>query len=292
VSSKDTPFAYYRIVSTGYFNTMQMPLLSGRNFTEHDTIQTPGVAVINETMARRFWPNGNPLGSHVTIDDANDRREVEIVGVTSDVKHKALEANADFELFIPINQTPQDTVYWFTTNQFWVIRSKTEPSVLASDVRHVIQSSDNDVATETKTMDDYMAATVAPRRFNLLLLGIFAGTALVLTVVGIYGVMTTLVSQRSREIGIRIALGARRTQMGAMVVLHGLKLVSLGIAIGLVLAALFSRVWSNLLFRVSPEDPITYAALVSLILFVAMVACCIPALRAMRVDPMTVLREQ
>lgn len=291
-TTKDIPFAYYRIVSTPYFKTMAIPLVAGRNFSEHDTTQTTGVAVINETMAKRFWPDGGALGSHLTIDDANDLRQVEVVGITADVKHKALEADSDFVLYIPITQTPHDTVLWLTTNQFWVLRSSEKPDVLAKEVRKIIKSSDNSVATEIKTMDDYMTASVAPRRFNLLLLGIFAGTALMLTIVGIYGAMTTLVSQRSREIGIRIALGGQRMQMGAMVIRQGFKLVGLGVAFGLAGALIVTRILANLLFRVSPEDPATYAGLVLLILLVALAACFIPAVRAMKIDPISTLREQ
>lgn len=248
--------------------------------------------MINETMARRFWPNGDAVGSHVTIDDADALRTVEIVGIVADVKHKTLEADPDSELFVPIKQIPQDTVLWLATNQFWILRASGDPMLLAAEVRHIIQSTDSDVATDIKPLDDYLAASVAPRRFNLLLVIVFAGTALLLTIVGIYGVMANLVSQRSREIGIRMALGARRSQVGGLIILHGLKLVALGIAVGLVATVLATRVLANLLFRVSPEDPVTYVGLAFLIAIVSVLACCIPAFRAMTIDPMTTLRQQ
>jgi len=292
ITSRDVPFAYYRIVSPDYFKTMRIPIEAGRSFSENDSAQFPGVALINQTMARQIFPDGGALGSHLTIDDANDLRQVEIVGITADVRDKGLNVNPAFELFIPMNQTPPDTVLWLATNQFWVVRCQGDPELLVSQVRHVIRASDSEVPAQIKTMDDYMAGVVAPRRFNLMLLGAFALTGLLLTVIGIYGVMTTFVGQRTREIGIRMALGARRAQMGSLVVLQGLKFVCAGIAIGVIGALAASRVLANLLFGVSGEDLATYCGLVLLVLLVAALACSVPALRAMRIDPMTTLRQQ
>jgi ABC-type antimicrobial peptide transport system permease subunit len=161
---------------------------------------------------------------------------------------------------------------------------------LARQARQVFDSTDKDVAAEIRPFDDYLAASLVPRRFNALLITIFAGAALLLTLVGIYGVMANLVSQRTREIGIRMALGARRSQVGSLIVLHGLKLVGVGVAVGLAVAFAATRVLANLLFHVSAEDPMTYTMLVLLILVVAVLACCVPAVRAMRVDPVATLR--
>ncbi len=291
-NNKDVPFAYYRIVSPEYFKTMRIPLLGGRSFTEHDTAQTPGVAIINQTMAQNFWPGGDAIGNHLTIDDANSLRQVEIVGVARDVKHNGLDGKPGFELFIPVNQTPQDTFPLLTINQFWVLRSGSDPSALTREVRNVIRSADAEVATDIKVMDDYLSTSLAPRRFNLLLLGIFAGAALLLTIVGIYSAMSNVVSQRSREMGIRMALGSRRSQMGRLIILQGLKLAGTGVAIGLAGAFIATRLLSSLLFQVSTEDPLTYLGLVFGIIFIAVLACCVPAMRAMRIDPMAILRQQ
>ena len=290
-NSKEQPSADYRMISPHYFQAMQIPLLSGRAFTDHDTAETQAVAIINATMARRFWPNGDAVGSHVTIDDANDLRTVEIVGVVSDVKHKALEADPDPELFVPIKQIPQDVAPWLAINQFWIVRASGDPMRLAADVRRIIHSTDSEVATDVKPLDDYLNASIAPRRFNLLLLGVFASTALMLTIVGIYGVMANLVSQRSREIGIRMALGAGRWQIGRSVILQGLKLVAIGVLVGCVASIFVTQSLSHLLFKVSPEDPITYGGLVLLIVIVSVFACSIPAFRAMTTDPISTLRQ-
>lgn len=290
-SSKELPSADYRMISPKYFEAMQIPLISGRIFSDHDDAGMAGAAIINQTMAHRFWPDGDAVGSHVTIDDADNLRTVEIVGVVADVKHKSLEADADPELFVPMKQAPQDVVPWLAINQFWVVRASGDPAVLTSEVRHIVQSTDAEVATDIKPLGDYLNASVAPRRFNLLLLGVFAGTALMLTIIGIYGVMANLVSQRSREIGIRMALGAQRWQIGRSVILQGLKLVGIGVVVGCITTVLATRVLSNLLFKVSPEDPVTYAGLTFLIVVVSVFACCIPAIRAMTTDPMTTLRQ-
>lgn len=290
-NGKEQPSADYRMISPHYFEAMQIPLLSGRTFTEHDTTEMPGVAVINETMAHRFWPNRDAVGSHVTIDDANDLRIVEIVGVVADVKHKTLEADPDPELFVPIKQVPQDVVPWLAINQFWILRTPGDPMRMAADVRRIIHSTDSEVATDIKPLDDYLTASIAPRRFNLLLLGVFASTALILTIVGIYSVMANFVSQRSREIGIRMALGAGRWQIGKSVIFQGLKLVTIGVVVGCVSTVLVTRSLAHLLFKVSPEDPLTYGGLVLLIVIVSVFACSIPAFRAMTTDPMSTLRQ-
>lgn len=292
VSGKELPVTSYRMVSAGYFDAMHIPLLQGREFTEQDTTEKPGICIISQTMAHRFWPNGGAVGSHVTIDDANDLRTVEIVGVASDVHYKSLDATPASELFVPIKQVPQDMVFFLAMNQFWVLRTSGDPMLLAKEAQQVIKSQDNEVATEMKPLDDYMEASVAPRRFNLLLLEIFSGTALVMTVVGIYGVMANLVTQRYREISIRIALGASRSEIGRLVFAQGFKLVATGIAVGLVATLLATHFLQNMLFEVSTRDPLTYVVLVFSTLAVAMLVCDIHRARAVKIDPMVLLRQQ
>jgi predicted permease len=292
VSAKERPVTSYRMVSTGYFDAMRIPLLQGRAFTEQDTTQTAGVCIINQTMARRLWPNGDAIGSHVTIDDANDLRTVEVVGIVSDVHYKSLDSTPGSELFVPIKQVPQDMVFFLAMNQFWVLRTSGDPMLVAREAQKVIKSQDNEVATEMKPLDDYMAASVAPRRFNLLLLEIFSGTALVMTIIGIYGVMANLVSQRYREISIRIALGASRSEISRLVFRQGFKLVTTGIVVGLIATLFATHFLQNMLFQVSTRDPLTYVVLVLSIVAVAMLVCDIHRARATRIDPMVLLRQQ
>jgi putative ABC transport system permease protein len=292
VSGKELPVTSYRMVSAAYFDAMHIPLLQGREFTEHDTTETPGVCIINQTMAHRFWPNGDAVGSHVTIDDANDLRTVEIVGVASDVRYRSLDAAPASELFVPIKQVPQDMVFFLGMNQFWVLRTAGDPMLLARQAQQVIKSHDSEVATEMKPMNDYMSAAVAPRRFNLLLLEIFSATALVMTVIGIYGVMANLVSQQYREISIRIALGATRSQIGRMVLMQGFKLVATGVAVGLAATLLATHFLGDMLFQVSARDPLTYVILILSLVSIAMLVCAIHKARATRIDPMVLLRQQ
>ncbi len=292
VSAKELPVASYRMVSPGYFDAMRIPLLQGREFTEHDAQDKAGVCIISQTMAHRFWPNGDAVGSHVTIDDANNTRTVEIVGVASDTRYKSLDAAPGTELFVPLKQVPQDMVFLLAMNQFWVLRTSGDPMLVGREARQIIKSRDGDVAAEMKPMDDYMTASVAPRRFNLLLLEIFSGTALVMTVIGIYGVMANLVAQRYREISIRIALGATRSQIGRLVFVQGFKLVAAGIVIGLVLTFLLTSFMKDMLYEVSARDPLTYLVLVFSMVAIAMLVCDIHRARATRIDPMALLRQQ
>jgi putative ABC transport system permease protein len=291
-AGKELPLTAHRMVGTGYFDAMHIPLLQGREFTEHDTQATPGVCIISQTMARRFWPNGDAVGSHIRIDDAQDFRTVEIVGVVADYRYTSLDASPGSELFVPMKQVPQDMIPWLAMNQFWVLRTSGDPMQLAREARQVIKSQDSEVATEMKPMDDYMAASVAPRRFNLLLLEIFSGTALVMAVIGIYAVMANLVNQRYREISIRIALGASRSDISRLVRLQGFKLVAAGVVLGLIATLLATHFLQNMLFEVSARDPLTYVVLVFIMVTIAALVCEIHRTRAIKIDPMVLLRQQ
>lgn len=284
----------YRIASTGYFRAMKIPLLGGREFGEQDNAHTTPVAIISETLARRFWPDGNPVGARLSIDD-NDQgpRLVEVVGVVGDVKHLSLEDVPVPHIYLPLRQLHEDGVVWMTNNQYWLIRSQVNPLNLASAVQREIRKVDPEVpASNIKTMDEYLSASVSPRRFNLWLLTVFAAAALVLATVGIYGVMSYMVAQRTREIGVRMALGAGRSDIFRMVIGHGMLLAAAGLAAGLLGALALSRLMSGLLYQVSTTDPATYILLTVFLLLVTLAACFLPARRATKVDPMIALRYE
>ena len=286
--------ADYRLVSTGYFRALRIPLLAGREFSEGDTALTGSVAMISRSLAHRYWPSGNPLGAHLMIDD-NDQgpRPVEIVGVVGDVKHLSLDEEPAPHIYLPIHQAHEDAVVWLTNNQYWLLRTVVDPSTLAAAARREIQAVDREVpASSIRTMDQYLAASVAPRRFNLWLLTVFAGAALVLAGTGLYGVISCGVAQRRREIGIRMALGAQARDVLKLVIGQGMAMALGGVALGLLAALGLTRLLTSLLFSVSSTDPPTLLATAGLLMFVALLACWIPARRAMRVDPMVALREE
>jgi predicted permease len=286
--------ADYRIASTGYFRAMKIPLQRGREFGEQDNAQTTPVAIISETLARRFWPDGNPVGARLSIDDNNQGpRPVEVVGVVGDVKHLSLEDEPTPHIYLPLRQLHEDGVVWMANNQYWLIRSQVPPLTLAAAVQREIRKVDPEVpASNVKTMEQYLSASVSPRRFNLWLLTVFAIAALVIATVGIYGVMSYSVAQRTREIGVRMALGAQRSDILRMVVGHGMSLAVAGLAAGLVGALALSRLMGGLLYQVSTTDPATYILLTFFLLLVTLAACLVPARRATKVDPMIALRYE
>jgi predicted permease len=284
----------YRIASTGYFRAMKIPLLGGREFSEQDNTHTTPVAIISETLARRFWPDKNPIGARLLVDD-NDQgpRMVEIVGVVGDVKHLSLEDAPVPHVYLPLRQLHEDGLVWMTNNQYWLIRSRVSPLSLSSAVQREIRKVDPDVpASNIKTMEEYLSASVSPRRFNLRLLTVFAVAALVLATVGIYGVMSYAVAQRTREIGVRMALGAKPSDIFRLVIGQGMLLAMAGLAAGLIGALALSRLMSGLLYQVSTTDPATYILLTFFLLLVTLAACLFPARRATKVDPMIALRNE
>lgn len=284
----------YRVAGADYFRTLKIPLIAGRQFNEHDTAQTTPVVLISQNLARRYWPNASPIGARLRIDD-NDQgpRPVEIVGVVGDVKHLSLDGEPSFHIYLPLHQIHEDGVALFTNNQYWLLRTAVNPLTLAAAVRREIQAVDRSVPTSNiRTMDQYLAASIAPRRFNLWLLTIFAGTALVLAATGLYGVISYGVAQRRQEIGIRMALGAQAGDVLKLVLGQGMALAMIGVAFGVVTALALTRLMKNLLFGVSTTDPLTFSVIALLLMFVALLACYIPARPAMKVDPMVALRYE
>jgi putative ABC transport system permease protein len=274
-----------RWVSPDYFKTLKIQLLKGRVFTEGDAADSPPVLVINEAMARQYWPNEDPVGRRVAFN-SRDNQPVwrEIVGVVKDVRHVALDTESKPQIYFPFTHFPSPMMTL-------VARTDGDPMNFVAAVRSQVQAIDRDQpVSNVHTMEELLARSVSERRFNLLLLAIFAGVALLLAAVGIYGVMSYSVEQRTHEIGVRMALGARTGDVLRLLLGQGMKLVAPGVAIGLAAAFGLTRLISTLLFDIRPTDPLTFVAIALLLTVVALLACYIPARRAAKVDPMVALR--
>jgi len=278
--------ADYTVAGTDYFRTMNIGLLTGRVFTDQDTSGTPSVMVVSNAFVKRYFGNEHPLGKRI-IFDGPDKTPLEIVGVVADVRRKGLETDVEPECYVSYLQRPERRMNL-------VLRSDASDAVqLTTAARAELKAFDsNQVIWRTQTLDQLLRASVAPRRLNMMLLAVFAGIALVLAAVGLYGVMSYAVSWRTHEIGIRMALGAQQTNVLALVVRQGMTMALLGLAIGLVGALALSRLLRGLLFGVSPTDPTTLAGVSILLLLVSILACLIPARRATRVDPIIALRAE
>jgi predicted permease len=276
------PDEYIRIISDGYFSAMRIPIRAGRDFTEHDRVGAPNVAIINESMARRLWPGQDPIGQELL-----NPKPVTVVGVVADVRHLALEKDAGLELYFPIRQMGD-----FASVDL-VVRAKTDPTALAGAVRAALLPVNPSLpANEFKPLERVVDKAVSPRRFIVLLLGGFAGIALILASLGIYGVISYSVSQRTQEIGIRMALGASGRHVRLRVLRQALTLAAIGIFVGAVGAWITGRLLGSLLYGVSAGDPLTFGVMVGLLAMVAMAAAYFPARRASMVDPMTALRGE
>ncbi|HEY6270281.1 MAG TPA: ABC transporter permease [Candidatus Acidoferrum sp.] len=282
----DEPGADIRVADAEYFSAMSIPLLAGRSFTDHDTAVSARVVLINETLARTFWPNANPLGQRITMKDWGPPLTGEIVGVVGDVKGSGLDATVGPMLYWPYTQFGQI----FNT---MVVRTDDDPLRLTAAVKDRIWSVDKDQpVSRVQTMDQILSDSVARRRLYVVLLGVFAWVALLLAAAGIYGVVSYSVAQRTREIGIRVALGAERVDVLWLIVAQAAKLALTGELLGILLALGITRLMASLLFGTSAADPFTFACVAILLSGVALVACYIPARRAMRVDPMVALRYE
>jgi predicted permease len=294
LSAADAHNAQYRLATPDYFRAMNIGMLQGRQIDNHDNSNSTPVVVINETMARRFWPNANPIGERINIDDNNvGPRPVEIVGVVSNVKHMSLEGDPTFDIYIPMAQVPNDGVNLITNTHYWVVRSKADSRAIETTFRRELQSLDRDVATSNvKSLGEYLADSVAPRKFNLRVLTIFAVAALLLAVTGIYGVVSYTVTKRTPEIGIRLALGAARRNVFRLILGQGLKMAVTGVALGVLGAFAVTRVIRTLLFGITPTDTLTFVLVSLMLVVVSLIACSAPARRATKVDPLIALRNE
>jgi putative ABC transport system permease protein len=284
-SPNDSPQADYSSVSPNYFDAMGIPLRSGRKFTEQDRVGSPDVVIISETMARRVFPGEDPLGKRLALNFLEQRVSLEIVGVVADVRQDVAE-KSNLHIYDTNLQRP-----WLSTA--FVVRADSNPQSLTQAVQRAIREVDsNRVASDVKTMEQVMSESVSQPRFYTQLLSVFAALALLLAAIGIYGLMSFAVAQRTHEIGIRIALGARAGHVVRMVVRQGMSLVIAGVGLGLAAAFVLTRLMQSLLFEVSASDPLTFIFVALLLAVVAFIACYIPARRATRVDPMTALRYE
>jgi predicted permease len=274
-----------RVASVGYFEAMKIPLVSGRFFTEQDTIDSAKVVIIDENMARAYWPNTDPVGKRLKRGDANSNEPwLTVVGVVGNVKHYALDTDSRVAIYGPHLQ-----------NRFGsmsvVVRTTADPLSLAAAVTREARAMDPNVPIyDVKTMEQWLSESLARRRFSMFALGLFAGLAMLLAAVGIYGVMSYAVAERTREIGIRMAMGAESRNVISLVIGQGMTLAGIGVSIGLAGAFPMTRVMASLLFGVSATDPLTFAVIALLLAVVALAACYLPARRAAKVDPMIALR--
>jgi putative ABC transport system permease protein len=291
VAPGDRPTAIIHMAGAEYFRTMGIPLVKGREFTDRDDLSSPPVLIINEALARQHFPNEDPIGKRIApgfstvpvSDDGTGMREV--VGVAADVKHQNLQGPPQSEIYFAQAQMPMSAMTV-------VVRAAGDLRALQTTVRSVVQSLDNNAPVYgVRTVDELLDRSVATPRFNTLLLGLFAAVALILTTVGLYGVISCSVSENTRQIGIRVALGAQRTDVLKLIVGQGVTLTIAGVVSGLVAAYGLTPLMSSLLFGVGSTDPWTFTGVAVLLLCVAAIACYLPARRAMNVDPRVALRQ-
>jgi putative ABC transport system permease protein len=279
-----TPDEEYRQISPDYFRALETPLIKGRFFTNADNADAPLVIIVNQAFAKKFWPNEDALGKRIVMGGMSDHPKwITIVGVVGDMRHFGLDADPKPEMYVPFAQSA-----YFTT--IYVVRSNQDARTLLPAIHREIQAMDPAVPlANVRTFENVIADSVAPRRLSVVLLGVFAGIAVLLASVGIYGVMSFLVVQRTHEIGVRIALGAQRSDVLKLILVRSLKLISAGTIIGLIVGVMSTHTLRALLYSVSAFDPTTFALVTVLLGAVALAASYLPALRATRADPMVVL---
>jgi predicted permease len=284
---RDYYTAYGSWVSNDFFRAMGIPLKKGRVFTDEDRADTTPVVVINEAMARRFWPGQDAVGKRVRWGGWNPPQGwLTIAGVVGDVRFSSLEAESPPTIYMPVFQIPR-----IRRDAVFIARTAAEPSSLAAAMRREIAAVDADLPVyDVRTMSQVIAESVAQRRFTMGLLAIFAFAALGLAALGLYGVLSYAVTQRTREIGLRMALGGRRLDVLGLVVGQGMKMAMIGALAGLLASLALTRLMKGLLYGVSASDPLTFIAVALLLTMVALIACWIPARRATKVDPMVALR--
>jgi putative ABC transport system permease protein len=292
IDREKAPSANYRAIAPGYFRTLGIPLLAGRDVDAHDGAESTPVALISHTLARRHFPDASPIGQRLQIDD-RPWRTVEIVGVVGDVRHTGLDAEPTADVYVPYAQTPPDVSVWLANIFCIALRSRNAPELLVPAVRREIRALDRDVATSAaRPMEDAFVSSLAERRFHTLLLEVFGAAALALALAGIYALTAFSVVERTREIGVRLSLGSTRGRILALVARQALVPVSIGLAGGAAAALALGRLVAGLLVGVAPHDAVTLACSAVLLALAALTASLVPALRATRIDPVRALRAE
>jgi putative ABC transport system permease protein len=281
VERERVPYAQYRTVTPGYFETARIALKRGRTFSERDTERTRPVAVVNEELANRWLQGLESIGARLLIDDNDGApRPVEIIGVVADVQQMALDGEKTPDLYLTYSQIHPDQAGAAAANMFWIIRTTGDPMNLAASVVREVRRIDPEVAaSQVRPMDRYLSDAVAPRRFSLSLMAAFALAALALAITGIYAVVLYTVSQRARELGIRIALGASHANIVRLVLNHGIRSILIGLVVGIAMAFGVTRLLTTLLFGVAATDVTTFGQVAVVIAAVSVLACALPAAR-------------
>ena len=289
-SDMELPFALYRVVSSNYFRAMGIPLERGRFFDSRDVADAPPVILVNRRLAEHFWPNEDPAGKRLKIGPADSPNAwAAVVGVVGDVHQEALNREQKFELYVPYAQERRG----FVAPRDLVVRTAGDPRAVAGAVREAVWSVDKDQpVSNVKTMEQVVRTAVSRERFQTLLLALFATLALVLACVGLYGVISYAVVQRTHEIGVRMALGAQPADVLRLVINQGMALTLTGLVLGVAISFAVTRVMSEMLFGVTATDPVTFAGVPVVLGVIAFLACYIPARRATKVDPLAALRYE
>jgi putative ABC transport system permease protein len=290
----ETPNANYRIVTPGYLSAMRIPLRNGRNFTEEDNGDRPSVALISAPLAQKFFADRSPIGQRLLLDDTDGPpRPVEIVGVVGEVRQEKLELPASFDIYLPLRQATPDSLPFLRNYSYWVLRTSQSPVALENSIRAEIRAADPTVpASNVRTMEQVLGGALATRRFSLILVALFAATALLVAAAGLYAVIAYGVGQRTREIGLRLALGATPSGIMRMILTEGFRLVLGGIALGLLATFALVRLISAQLYGVSARDPLSLIVVTALLVIISLVACLLAARRALHVDPAIALRAE
>jgi putative ABC transport system permease protein len=286
----EEPYLYVSVATPGYFEAVGIPVIEGRGFTAFDRLDAPRVAVINETLRRRYWPNDSPIGEKIAVNASQSaptaQPPVEIIGVVGDVRHTGLDAEPRAEAFFPHAQSGTGSMTYY-------VRATGDPRGLINPVQEVIWNAEPMQSIyQAGTMQQLVSGTLVARRFTLVLLSVFAGIALLMAAVGTYGVMSFTVNQRTHEVGIRMALGADRDSVVRMIVRQGFELAALGMVAGLAIAFFSTQLMTRMLYGIPPRDVVAFGGAVVVLTLAALLACWVPARRATRVAPMEALRHE
>jgi len=291
---EDTPSTNYRVITPDYFRAMGVPLLNGRYFTEEDDGEHPPVAIVSAVLAKNHFADRSPVGQRVLIDDTDaEPRPVEIIGIVGAVKQANLETPARPDIYLPLRQVPKDGVPFLRNSTYWVMKTSLGAREVDQFLRAEIRAIDANVAVSSaRPMSEVVGAALAARRFSLLLIGCFASAAVFLAASGLYAVISYGVQQRTREIGVRLALGATHRSILGMIFKEGTVLLAIGTTAGVVIALSLAKLLANQMYGVSERDPVSFAVVSLLLAMISLLACWIAARRALQVDPIVALRSE